>query len=311
MKDSDIIYFSLLKQKTVAEMQKSYPGISTSIADWKGQDIVDFQEDLLKKANANLSEKWFYTHMKSNYASLPRIDMLNILSKYCGYAGWSDFTFKNKPETTVLPVKNNANRYFITVPLLAVGIIAVLYLFFKLFDTQDYRFSFIDADTREPIVNPKTEIILFNEGESPVHYFADKEGSFHLKTDKSKVKMVVKSPYYKTDTVVRIITKLNTREIIMLHTNDYALMLHYFSTMNVDDWEKRRQKLDMMFDENAVIYQVLSGKQSQGVALFNKQEFIDKLTMPTNNLKNLEILDSQFENGKITLLRFQINPNLK
>ena len=33
-------------------MQQSFPGISPSISDWKGSDIVNFQEELLQKVNA-------------------------------------------------------------------------------------------------------------------------------------------------------------------------------------------------------------------------------------------------------------------
>jgi len=305
--NKDFTYFELLRQKIVAEMQKTYPGINPLIADWKGQEIINFQEDLRIKANANLSEKWFYTHMKSSYPGLPRIDMLNILCKYCGYAGWDDFIYKNKPNVPAISVKENPNRYFVIVPLLAVGIVGILFLLFELFNTQDYKFYFIDADTREPVISGKTEIILLNEGESPVHYFVEKDGSFRLKTDKSKIKMVVKAPYYKVDTIARIVTKLNNEEMVLLRPDDYALMIHYFSNMKVDDWEKRRVKLNQMIDDNAVFYQVMGGKKATGMALYNKEEFIDKLTMPSGNLRNMEILDSQFKNGRITLLRFRIN----
>lgn len=83
--------FDLLKRKIVETMQQSFPGISSSISEWKGQDIVNFQEELLLKVNAHISEKWFYTHMKADRGKLPRIDVLNLLSKYVGYADWNDF----------------------------------------------------------------------------------------------------------------------------------------------------------------------------------------------------------------------------
>jgi len=309
--DKDYSYFELLKQKIVAEMQKSYPGISPVIADWKGQDIIYFQEDLRIRVNANLSEKWFYTHMKSSYSSLPRIDMLNILSRYCGFHDWNEFRFKNKPGEDVVKKINTADRYFILVPLAAIVIVGILYLLFKLFNTQEYRFTFIDSDTKEPVIHNKTEIILLNDGESPAHFIVSEDGSFRLKTDKSKIKMVVKTPYYKPDTIVRMLTKLNKEEMIMLKPDVYMLMIHYFSMMRVDDWEKRRSRLDELIDNAAIIYQITSGKESTGMALYNKQEFIDKLTMPSGSLKNLEILDSQFKEGKITLLRFRINDKNK
>ena len=76
-------------------MKQSYPGMNPEISDWKGQEITDFQEDLLIKVNGRLSEKWFYSHMKAFDPSLPRIDVLNMLSKYVGYSNWQDFTYKN------------------------------------------------------------------------------------------------------------------------------------------------------------------------------------------------------------------------
>jgi hypothetical protein len=292
-------------------MQQSFPGINPVINEWKGQEITDFQEDLRIKVNANISEKWFYTHMKSSQDSLPRIDVLNFLSSYAGYANWDNLIFRNKIENPVKPTPKKANNYFILVPILAVIIVSVLYGIFLLLNTQEYRFTFIDGDTREPIINNKTEIILLAEGESPVHFLAGSDGSFHLKTDKSRIKMVVLSPCYQTDTIVRIVKKLNRDELVMLKPDDYALMIHYFSTLKVDDWEKRRNRLNSMIDEGAMIYQVFSGTEGTGMALYNKQEFIDKLTIPSGSLKNIEILGSQFSNGKMSVLRFQINDKKK
>ena len=65
MQNQDIQIFGLLKQKIAARMQQSFPGINPSISEWKGQEIVDFQEELLHKVNAHISEKWFYTHIKA------------------------------------------------------------------------------------------------------------------------------------------------------------------------------------------------------------------------------------------------------
>jgi hypothetical protein len=307
--ERDHIYFELLKQKIVAMMQQSYPAINSNIGAWKGQEITDFQEDLRIKVNANISEKWFYTHMKSSHATLPRIDMLNFLSKYAGYANWDDFVFKNKMPLQVLTSTKNPNRYFILIPLLALVIVCLFFGLFKLFNTREYRFTFIDADTHEPITNNQTDVILLNEGESPVHSLVGNDGYFRLKTDKSRIRMVVISPYYQVDTLVRIVTKLNRDEIIMLKPDDYALMIHYFSMMKVDDWEKRRNRLNTMIDDEAMICQVFTGKETTGMALYNKQEFIDKLTTPSGSLKNIEILELKTRNSRIMVLRFRINEN--
>jgi hypothetical protein len=258
--------------------------------------------------------------MKSIHKSLPRIDVLNLLSRYAGYSNWDDFIFRNQEIIPVAPAgdlhaevkSGHANRYFILVPLLALAILFIFIGVFKLFNTREYRFCFYDADTKEPITNSKIEVSLLLEGESPVTSYCNNDGCFFLKTDKSLIRMVVSTPYYKTDTITRIVKKINTNEIISLHANDYALMIQYISQMKVDDWGKRRARLENMIDEGAMICQVYSeNSKATGMDLLNKQEFIDKLTMPSGSLKNIEILDTRLRDGKIMVLRFRVNTQKK
>jgi hypothetical protein len=91
--------FELLKQKIVVEMQRTYPGINPVISEWRSQEITDFQEELRHKVNAHISEKWFYNHFKKESLALPRIDMLNLLSRYTGYLNWDDFHYRNDLKT--------------------------------------------------------------------------------------------------------------------------------------------------------------------------------------------------------------------
>jgi len=287
-------------------MQRSYPGISRSISGWKGQDITDFQEELLKTVNAHLSEKWFYTHMKSDNPSLPRIDVLNLLCRYAGYMNWDDFIFKNSDPVSLSLPPGKANRYFIIIPLAVLVILVMFYGIFKLFNTREYRFSFYDADTKDPITNSRIEVTLLLEGESPVNYLCNPQGCFMMKTDKSRVRFVAGNPYYKTDTVVRVLRKFNREEMVFLHANEYALMIHYFSQMNVRDWEKRRLQMDKMIDDSALIYQVYGTPRAPGMELYNKQEFINKMTLPSGSLKGIEILDTKYSGDKIMILRFRV-----
>jgi hypothetical protein len=306
VKSKDIGSFDLLKKKIAEQMMKSFPGINPSISEWKGQEIVDFQEELLQKVNAHISEKWFYSHIKSSKDTLPRIDMLNLLSKYAGYVNWDDFKFRNVVHETQPPANysKKANRFFIYVPLLVLAILAIMFFLFKMVSTKDYRFRFYDADTREPVTNTIIEVNLLKEGESPVSYLCGPDGSFILKTDRLNVRFVVKSPYYQTDTIVRILDKFNPDEIVQLRPNNYAMMIQYFSTMNVKDWQKRRDQLNLMIADSAMIYQVFD-KEAVGVELFNKWEFINKLTLPTTGLKDIEILDTKYQGDKMILIRFK------
>jgi hypothetical protein len=304
LKSKDIQAFHLLKQKIAERMQQTFPGMNPSISEWKGQEIVDFQEELLQKVNAHISEKWFYSHVKSDKDTLPRIDMLNLLSKYAGYSNWDEFRFKNHgQEVAVGNTLKKANRYFIYIPLLVIGILGIMFFLYKMVSTRDYKFNFYDADTKEPVTNSIIEVSVLLEGESPVSYLCGPEGSFILKTDKINVHFIVKSPLYQTDTIIRILDKFHRDEIVQLQPNNYAMMIQYFSSMNVKDWQKRRDQLNLMIADSAMIYQVY--EETVGVELYNKWEFINKMTLPSTGLKDIEILDTKYQGDKIILIRFK------
>ena len=162
---------------------------------------------------------------------------------------------------------------------------------------------FVSADDFSSVVSKKTQIEILDRDESPETIFCDSVGCVNIKTDKVKIRFVVKSPYYKTDTVERVLKKFTRSETVKLQTNDYALMIHYFSTSNVNDWKKRKEQLDMMFADSARIYEVFNGS-TLGIELYDKQEFINKLTIPSGSLKQIEILDSEYFQDQIVALRF-------
>ena len=305
MKDRDIQYLDKLKEEIVAKMKQSYPGIASNIFDWKGQDIVNFQEDLLDKVSELISEKWFYTHMKSKSDSLPRVDVLNFLSRYVGCKDWSDFIYRNKDHFPGLIEGEESERLkpWIKISGLLIMLILVIFLI-KTLGNKSYNFSFADAYTKRSIRDTLTEIIILNKNESPLNMNCDQYGNFLLKTKMKSVQFIVKAPYYKPDTIIRILDKIDVSEKIYLYPNDFALMISYFSSTNVKDWKRRRSNLDRMISDSAYIYQVFDKGQA-GMELYNKDEFIDKLTMPVNSLKNIEIMETVYSGKKISVLRFR------
>jgi len=58
-----------------------------------------------------------------------------------------------------------------------------------------------------------------------------------------------------------------------------------------------------MISSNAQIIQINKGSEI-AMEIYNKAEFIDKLTMPTSSLKNIEIIETKFEEGQIIKMRF-------
>jgi hypothetical protein len=300
------ILFGLLKKEIVAAMMQSYPGINPEISKWKGQEITDFQEDLMQKVNGQLSEKWFYTHMKGESESLPRIDVLNILSQYAGYSNWQDFRHKQIDKMPLAEKSGKSQSSLIRILVLLTSIMILLFILVKMIITQNYLFTFVDSDTGEPIPDNNLRVELLMGNEYPNRIMSDENGNIKVRTNKRRVTMIVKAPYYLTDTLERTLRKFKLNEQVSLKADYYALMISYFSRSDVNSWEKRREQLARVISEDAIIYQFPDNRAGNAMAIYNKWEFIDKITIPTSGLRQIEILDCRYLDGKIVILRFRI-----
>ena len=292
-------YFSRLKKEIGSALFAKNKVSSSDVSQWKGNDITSFQDDLMQKVNGRISEKWFYTHIKSTSEKLPRIDMLNLLSEYVGYKDWNDYKANNTVE--VVKEKHNSKKTMLIVALAVLVIIAMTYIFSMLNQNVKYRFCFIDKDRMVSIEEP-IEIEVLRENESSLFLNCDETGCIELESNEDYIKFVVRSAYYKTDTIVRR-GKSNSAESVKLLTNDYALMIHIFSKSEVKSWKERRKQLKEMLHDDAQIFQINENSEI-AMEFYNKSEFIDKLTMPTSSLKNIKVIDTKLQGGKIIQMRF-------
>lgn len=298
MSDLNKKYFSLLKQQITSVFLENNAA-DANIENWKGETITAFQEEIFIKTKASVSEKWFYTYLKNDPDKLPRIDMLNILSKYAGYKNWDEFMAQNpiNMDDQSLPEKKKKAFYPIGILIMAIVIVA----YFAMPTPNYYEFCFFDEDKNLPIISIPLNIKLLHENESPVYLKTDSTGCFNYKSKENRIKFVVSSPYHQADTIVRSIEN-NENKMVKLKTDDYALMLHYYSNGNKTDWQKRRDQLHNIFDDKAIIYRVFTN--NIGVEVYSKNDFINQLTIPTNTLKNIEIVDKVYKNNKIVKLKF-------
>jgi hypothetical protein len=306
VKEEDLIYFEVLKKEVVKKLQQSY-SVSLDIEKWKGQEIIYLQDDLAEKVNGRISEKWFYTHIKSNSGKLPRIDMLNILSEYAGYQNWNALK-NNFPQPKSKRIKTNKKLKIVITIFTIIAVLSSIFIAYQIFPKNNvYKFCFVDSDLKISITESPIWIIWINENESPMVSKCDTTGCFKFITKKEKIKFIVRSPYYKPDTITRIVYDKKIREEqIQLKTNDYALMIHMFSKSKVKNWKERRKQLNQMLADNARIYQVYEDGKT-GMELYNKKDFINKLTIPLKSLKNIEIIETIYSGDKITILRFMQN----
>jgi hypothetical protein len=290
LNSQETYHFDQLKRAVFEVFSKSH-STPQSFERFGKDDIVAFQEDLFRKVNTQVSEKWFYTYFKNAPTKLPRIDMLNLLSQYVGYQNWNEFKINSQQH-------NSKKRHMIwLVPLLLLVILG-----FVLFpQNNQYHFCFVDADKGEVISNPVT-IEILSKNQSPIHRKIDANGCLNYASADDQIIFVVKSNYYKTDTIIR--SKSHQQGEIYLQLDDYALMLDYYSKGKVSDFKDRKQQLENLIDDQAVIYQLYSNKND--VEIYSKKEFINLLIIPTNSLKNIQYLNKEFEGDKIVKLKFMV-----
>ena len=295
MNSNEKYLFNLLKSAVAKTFLQNNSALE-AISEWKGEEILQFQEDLFDKVKAKVSEKWFYTYFKNEPEKLPRIDMLNLLSNYVGFDNWN--AFKAKHQKRKLTRKGSLSKVF-----LAVLFVAICFFLMQLTSKNEFHFCFVDQDKGDPITNIYLDIKILQENQSPLFFKTDSLGCFTYLTKQDKVHFIVQSPFHKSDTILRYIDS-NKNQTIKLTTDDYALMLDYYTNGNLKDWKKRKVQLEKMIADNAVIYQLF--KNNLGVEIYSKDEFIRKLTIPTQDLKRIKVLDKTFKNEKIVKLKFII-----
>lgn len=336
MDQTDFLYFQQLKEAIQTEYLKEHTPTFDEIAKWKGIDIIYFQEDLRKKAKGNISEKTFYTYFKSSQIEkLPRIDMLNLLAIYVGYQSWADFKKQNPisiDNETLYPLgiteniqeqktdnQENKTYWLAQYKSYFLGGAGVLFLILlgltlSYFSKKTYQFCFTDADRGTAIQN-SIDIKVIKENESPIHYKVKAGECFRIETQDKTLRMEVSSPLYEKVEIFRNLENAPELEQISLKPDDYALMLYYYSTKETDNTslehiKNKQQKLHHLISENALIYQVFDN-EIYGIETLTKQKYIGLVTTPTKSLQNLKVLSTKMENGKITSIKFKIEPNEK
>jgi len=310
---NELEFFYHLKKELLRKYQVTYPQWKRTIHDFKGKEIANFQELLEEKVNSRISEKWFYTHIKpTENKKLPRMDMLDLLSQFLDFSDWENFKYEHQirlKKEQNLAIKND--KKLNSFPVKKIAVFASLFVVFALLvfsffykKNETCQFCFKDADTHEMIKNQGIEIEIFQKGESSIMQRINTNGCFQWKLKNEKITFAINAPYYHSDTISRAAKNQLSKEIISLKKDDYALMIHFFSTSNFEDWKKRRNQLNQMIADDAIIFQVEKGNTMSGLDMLNKEEFIDRLTLPINSLKNIRIIHSIYQDEKIYRLRF-------
>ncbi len=216
----------------------------------------------------------------------------------------------NKRDLSTYDTTEQNSPFAVVKKYLWLGISVILAVFVGLLGFKDdlfskkFYYSFSDAD-RNSKINAELQLQILRENESPILYTAKPNEQFVYTTKSKTLRMVVSSPYYRTDTIYRNLETAPEVENIELKPNDYAQML-YFYTRNMKDLKRKRVELNNLISDDATIFQVFDN-DTYGVETMDKQRYISLVTLPTTSLENLEVIEIKNDKfGKISMIKFKI-----
>lgn len=299
---TDLENFYQLKQKVLLKYQEHYPYFQGNWKSFSSQDIQNLIVLIEEKTKQNVSEKWIYTHLKPEINSkLPRKDMLDILSQFSGFSGWDEFQFKNREvvsdEKVVLPKKKN-NLFLVLIGILIALIIVIFLIYSNKKSTQ--KFQLKNEFTQETIQSNDIKAYKIENNEKiqiPI-----KNATMEVEAKDENTKIIVESPYYKKQEIK--VNKSSGKTEILLKPDDFAMMLKAFMKSDIKDWETRKVQLEKILSDDLEVIVML--KDNLGAEYFDKNEFSQKLIVPTESVKKMQILEiKNNENGKIEFIRIK------
>lgn len=294
--------FQKLKNDVLLAYKEQHPYFEGNWNSFSSQDITNLIDLIEKRVKQTVSEKWIYTHLKpETNDKLPRRDMLDILSQLVGFSSWDEYVFKHKVVVAeVQKAENKSNKYKLVwlVGLLVITVISAFVFYNQLLEIDNvHSLEVKDSYTNDKINTEDIKAVIVNDSsEIPVEII---NSELQIKT-KDSIKVVINSPFYEKKEIV--VTNSHPHPNIVLEPNDFAMMLKGFMKSDIKDWQTRKTQLDKIFSDDLEVIVML--KNNLGAEYFNKEEFSEKLIIPSQVLKKMKIIDlQQDKNREITFIR--------
>lgn len=309
MEGQDLTAWYLLKDQLGKVYHQAFPDSPSDIRSLSGPEFRRFQQHLIDTVQGRVSEKWFYTHIKPETNSrLPRIDVLNLLSRYAGADSW--MAFKSEvpiPEADYLPASADPSMLR-KLPLTRIGMIAgaaILIGMGVLLATPkpSKQICLVDGVFGTSIRDSALQVLQLIEGESPRLISDQKDGCVSVSKSGDFVKLVARVPYYRQDTLIRSWKEIQDGESFVLQPDDVANMVRYFSASGTSDRMKRSSQLTQMIAPDARMIRMHTDELT-GVEMYTREEFVRYLLV--FGQQDLRVLETSYKDGLVSQLRFVV-----
>lgn len=223
--------------------------------------------------------------------------MLDILSSYANEKSWDAFKFNAINTLETLPQSNkqksNWKLSYLLYSVLFLLFIGILY--FKIKKPNQTSIVLKNSFTNDSVSKQEVKAYIIEDSiEKPVDL--EKEEI----TNEKPIKVLIKSPFYQSKKIV--IEPNLAVNTIELKPNDYAMVLKAFLKSDIKDWQIRKQQLKKILSDNLEVIVMLPN--NLGAEYLNKEEFAQKLIIPSPSLKKMSIIEVENdENDRIKFIR--------
>ncbi|MBN8642090.1 MAG: hypothetical protein J0L86_09790 [Flavobacteriales bacterium] len=306
---TELDYFQRLKEKVLLKYQEQYPFFQGNWKTFSSQDIQNLIGLIEVQCKQTISEKWIYTHLKpESNSKIPRKDMLNILSEFVGYSGWDEFTFEDK--TIVVESQPSSETKKSKKGILLIGLIVAIgitgFIIYNKNTTPEAQTIELQNEFTNEKVNSE-EVKVYQVSDSTKTELKVNEGKVEVtNSPDTKTQLVIQSPFYepKTVTIDPKAPVANPVQRIDLKPDDYAMMLKAFMVSDIKNWQTRKEQLNQILSDNLEVIVML--KDDLGAEFFNKNEFSQKLIVPSESLKKMKIVEIKNDaSNKIEFIRIK------
>lgn len=295
---TDLELFYQLKEKVLERYKESNPYFNGNWKNFSSQDILQLIDEIQIQTKSTVSEKWIYTHLKpETNVKLPRKDMLDILTSYANEKSWDAFKFNAINTLETLPQSNKQKSKW-KLSYLLYSVLFLLFigiLYFKIKKPNQTSIVLKNSFTNDSVSKQEVKAYIIEDSiEKPVDL--EKEEI----TNEKPIKVLIKSPFYQSKKIV--IEPNLAVNTIELKPNDYAMVLKAFLKSDIKDWQIRKQQLKKILSDNLEVIVMLPN--NLGAEYLNKEEFAQKLIIPSPSLKKMSIIEVENdENDRIKFIR--------
>lgn len=296
MKEIEVFYE--LKNSVLEYYHKRYPYFKGNWKNFSSQDISNLIEAIFEVTKNSVSEKWIYTHLKpESNEKLPRKDMLDILSQFVGKSGWDEYKHQYFDEDVEKKAdkKESKNRKYWLIGIVLAVFLLVLFWKFTITSNTTKTIQLKEKYSNDNVDEVSTKVFVIKDSlqtEVPI-----KNSKIEVEYD---AKVIVKNPLYKDKTLD--LEEQPLTEKVDLEPNDYASILQGFIKSDIKDWQTRKTQLNKILHDNIEVIVMLNN--NLGAEYFNKEEFSQKLIVPSLSLKKMQIVEVKNEaNNQIIFIR--------